>query len=86
MDGIPGVETDKGLKPIDTYERIRIQIERSDREWCPGHMVQDPGPEFARAGVKRLTELVGREHFSHIQFEVAQGSQGFASWLGRISL
>jgi DUF917 family protein len=61
-------------RPIDMYERIRIQIEHADREWCPlNTWSKIPGPEFARAGAKRLTELVGKEPFSHIQFEVAPG-------------
>jgi hypothetical protein len=58
--------------PIDNYDRIKTQIMQADREWCPlNTWSKIPGPEFESAGRKRLVELIGREPYSHIQFEVA---------------
>ena len=58
--------------PIDRQARIRDLIMQADREWCPLNTWSElPGPDFRGAAARRLAELVGREPYSHIQFEVA---------------
>ena len=58
--------------PFSRETRLRDMILEADREWCPlNTWSKIPGPEFANAGAKRLTELVGQQPFSQIQFEVA---------------
>jgi DUF917 family protein len=47
-------------------------IMEADREWCPLNTWSEiPGPDFRNLGTKRLTELIGEEPYSEIQFEVA---------------
>jgi DUF917 family protein len=58
--------------PIDRQARIREMIMQADREWCHLNTWSElPGPDFRGAAARRLAELVGRESYSHIQFEVA---------------
>jgi DUF917 family protein len=58
----------------DRSERLKDMIIQADREWCPLNTWSElPGPDVMEMGVKRLTELIGQEPYSHIQFEVAPG-------------
>jgi len=69
---------------IDRHTRIKEIILQANREWCPlNTWSKIPGPEFMKAGVKRLTELVGQEPYSHIQVEIAPD---FASLLCNLSI
>ena len=58
----------------DRVERIKDLIKQADREWCPLNTWSKlPDEGFPEEGVKRLTQLCGKEPYSHLQFEVAPG-------------
>ena len=57
---------------LDQAARIKDQITQADREWCPlNEWSKIPGTDYQERGDKKLTELLGKEPYSHIQFEVA---------------
>lgn len=58
--------------PLDQEARIKDQIIQADREWCPlNTWSKIPGPGFMEKGTEKLQEIIGKEMYSHIQFEVA---------------
>ena len=57
---------------VDYNARMEDLIRQADREWCPLNTWSElPGPDFSAEAARRLTELVGQEPYSEIQFEVA---------------
>ncbi len=59
---------------IDWSARLRDQIMQADREWCPlNTWSQIPDANFQDNTEKRLSQLVGRESYTNVQFEVAPG-------------
>lgn len=70
--------------PIDQAARIRDQITQADREWCPlNTWSKIPGPDYRETGDAKLQKLIGKEPFSHIQFEVAPAFLGLLVSLAR---
>ena len=66
--------TRKSPYEIDANARLRNQIVQADREWCPlNTWSQIPDADFQDNTEKRLAQLVGRESYTNIQFEVACG-------------
>jgi DUF917 family protein len=59
---------------IDRTARLRDQIMQADREWCPlNTWSQIPEADFQEKSEERLAQLVGRDSYSNVQFEVAPG-------------